>query len=145
MLAPFALIRGIKRQIRLADKDRMAVRNPAASRVKTMSPRLKAALGIALFGGVAVVVVASVVAPTSYYLDAARDRTTVDTFHLVAGWVAGIAGAACAAGVIFGFIWVLRSLEGRRRLVWAIGFVLTGPLAALVWWWRLVRPLPERT
>jgi hypothetical protein len=110
-----------------------------------MSRGFKTALAVGLFGATVIVLIASVVAPVGYYQDAGREGTAIDTFHLIAGWVAGIAGAIAVAIYIYGFVWVVRNLKGRRRLLWAVSFIFLGPLTVFVWWWRLIRPLPEPT
>lgn len=35
------------------------------------------------------------------------------------------------------------SLDGDARLMWVLALILLGPLVLPVWWWKLVRPLPE--
>jgi predicted neutral ceramidase superfamily lipid hydrolase len=61
----------------------------------------------------------------------------------------GLVVLAAAAAVIYGitasyaFVWVLVNLRGGQRVRWIFGFVLGGSIAALVWWWTLIRPLPE--
>jgi hypothetical protein len=103
-----------------------------------MSRAFKTFLAIAIYTAFPWAVLVSIFALAGFYKDG--EHHPVSNGILVLGIPITLINAFA---VIFGFVWVIRHLRGNRRIGWAVAFFVGGFLTACIWWWRLVRPLPE--
>jgi hypothetical protein len=104
-----------------------------------MSSGFKTALAIALFPTFAWVLCFSafVLAFPGVYNDAPYAvRLILLSITIPATIIGALAG-------LYGFVWVIQKLRGNERIGWVIGFLVGGSITALIWWWVLIRPLPE--
>jgi hypothetical protein len=103
----------------------------------------KTAIGVALIAGAAIIILASILIPGSHFVEAGRKQVALDTYHVVGAYITVFAGLMAVTATIYAFVWVLRHMLGRERTLWAVALVVFPITGAIVWWWRIARPLPE--